>query len=669
MPDNPAQAQHTLVITVNDFHQSQNLFLSGTINNWDAADPKYQLSRINYFRWEITLRDLSSGEYAFKLTRGSAESVETTADGSSIPERVVRLQTDTTVLFSVEGWKDDQHNPDKFSDSARLNVALSRGFKYLNTNTDSSFKYALQTFGLSSNVSTNMKVHAINLQGDILVRLGNFGRALTLFREGLRMHMAERNQDSASIAHMYNEIGDVYWQMKDTAQAVQNYRLSMRWTPAYVYYHPLHEAICNRLCNMGRASLGRHELDSAKWYAVQSSAVGDKLSAITELFMGDISASEIAWNEAMDHYRVAVRLGIHHDRNLNVVFQAYQRIMQHFESNDQKDSAMIYAKRAFTTARTLQNDAFISTSGTTLAELFEKRGRYDSAIYYSKEVIRSASRQVNQEKERRTLDTYFSGIIKEQEATAERKNANARRVTYGLLAGIALLIVGGGLYRMRLMSGYERKMKEIEMRALRAQMNPHFIFNCLGSINRYIVKSDTRTASNYLTRFAKLIRLILDNSASDHISLDAEMQTLQLYLDMESLRFEGAFEFEMACDEDLSPDVMLPSMLIQPYVENAIWHGLLQKEVKGKLWVRFKKVNGHMLQAEIEDNGIGRKNAAILKSKGSVKKKSYGMQISSDRIKIINNLYKLNNSVSILDLFDEHGNAAGTKIILNIPVS
>jgi len=164
--------------------------------------------------------------------------------------------------------------------------------------------------------------------------------------------------------------------------------------------------------------------------------------------------------------------------------------------------------------------------------------------------------------------------------------------------------------------------------------------------------------------------LILDNSASDHISLDVEIQTLQLYLEMESLRFDRGFDYQIQVDEHLpSEAIQLPSMLIQPYVENAIWHGLLQKEEKGKLWIRFKKINGHILQAEIEDNGIGRRRAMELKSKSTVKQKSYGMQISSDRIQIINNLYKINNSVTVHDLTDETGMASGTKITLKIPVS
>lgn len=220
----------------------------------------------------------------------------------------------------------------------------------------------------------------------------------------------------------------------------------------------------------------------------------------------------------------------------------------------------------------------------------------------------------------------------------------------------------------RIKAEFDKKMSETEMRALRAQMNPHFIFNCLTSINRYIVKSDHKTASGYLTKFAKLIRMILDNSANDYISLDAEIQTLQLYMDMELLRFDDAFEYAIEKVETLDvSSIQIPSMLIQPYIENAIWHGLMHKETKGKLSVRFMHIQENILQVEIEDDGIGREKAKELRSKDVIKNKSYGMQISSDRIKLINNLYNIHTSVNIIDLADGHGNAAGTKIIIEIP--
>jgi len=665
------QAQHTLRIQVDEFLKADKIFLSGTINQWKPNDEQYQLKRINYFRSELTLQNLAPGKYAFKLTKGSIESVETTEDGHDLPERVIDLRSDTTVLFSVQGWKDHPRNSKYFTDSVRLAHALSMGFKYLNTNLDSSYKYALETFPLSSKVSDQMKAYATNLQGDVLLKLGNAEKALEIFKDGLRIRLASNNlADSGSTSFLYNQIGDAYWQMNDTVQALSNYHHAIRLTPSYNFFHPLHEAICNRLCNIGRVHLVHHQLDSAKWYASQSAKVGDKISAITDLFWGDIEMKQSNFEVALRYFHSAVRVGFHHDHNLNIVLQSYERISQIFQSRHQPDSALHYARNAFSIASLLHNNAAINSNGSVLATLFKDQHRFDSAFFYQQKVIESAEKQFSQEKERQALNIYFSEKIKEQEIASDKKEYNARLWLFILLGGLVLFALFAIRYRMKLKSGYDKKMKEIEMRALRAQMNPHFIFNCLGSINRYIVKSDTKTASNYLTKFAKLIRLILDNSASDHISLDSEIQTLQLYLDMESLRFDRGFDYEIEKGDNLEgTDIQLPSMLIQPYVENAIWHGLLQKEEKGKLWVRFKKINGHMLQAEIEDNGIGRQRAAELKSKSSVKHKSYGMQISSDRIQIINNLYKLNNSVTIHDLIDEKGEATGTKIILNIPVS
>jgi ligand-binding sensor domain-containing protein len=224
-------------------------------------------------------------------------------------------------------------------------------------------------------------------------------------------------------------------------------------------------------------------------------------------------------------------------------------------------------------------------------------------------------------------------------------------------------------HESRLTADFTRKLHETEMRALRAQMNPYFIFNCLNSINRYIVKSDNRTASGYLTKFAKLIRFILDNSASDAITLDKEIQTLQLYIEMEVLRFQHAFEYSIEVDENVQPEMIsIPSMLIQPYVENAIWHGLLHKETAdGKLFIRFYQLHSNLLLVEVEDNGIGRDKAKELKSKEVIKKKSYGMQISKDRISLINELYQMNATVQVEDLTNGR-EVSGTKVTIQIPV-
>jgi hypothetical protein len=215
----------------------------------------------------------------------------------------------------------------------------------------------------------------------------------------------------------------------------------------------------------------------------------------------------------------------------------------------------------------------------------------------------------------------------------------------------------------------QRKMTEVEMQALRAQMNPHFIFNCLNSINRYIVKSDQTTASLYLTKFAKLIRLILDNSNTKNVILTNELEALKLYIEMEALRFDKKFTYEIKVEGNLSTDsVEVPPLIIQPYVENAIWHGLLHKEKSGHLDIRLRLISDSVLQCTIEDNGIGRERAKELKSKTATSRKSLGMQLTENRLSLLNKHAELNASVEIIDMSNGNGEAAGTKVILKIPV-
>lgn len=215
----------------------------------------------------------------------------------------------------------------------------------------------------------------------------------------------------------------------------------------------------------------------------------------------------------------------------------------------------------------------------------------------------------------------------------------------------------------------QQKMTEVEMQALRAQMNPHFIFNCLNSINRYIVKSDQTTASLYLTKFAKLIRLILDNSNSKNVILTNEIEALKLYIEMEALRFDKKFTYEIKVESNLGTDtVELPPLIIQPYVENAIWHGLLHKEENGHLRIHVSMASDSMLQCTIEDNGIGREKAKVLKSKTATSRKSLGMQLTENRLNLLNKHAELNASVEIIDLQNGNSEALGTKVILKIPV-
>lgn len=220
-----------------------------------------------------------------------------------------------------------------------------------------------------------------------------------------------------------------------------------------------------------------------------------------------------------------------------------------------------------------------------------------------------------------------------------------------------------------LTSEFEQKIAETEITALRSQMNPHFIFNCLNSIKLYSLENDTESASNYLTKFSKLIRLVLDNSRSERLTLEKEIETLKLYIEMEIMRFKDKVQYELIVSPEIDQQyIEIPPLLIQPFVENAIWHGLMHKEFGGKVSILVNLTSENMLEIQIIDNGVGREKSAEYKSKTATKHKSFGMKVTNERIELINQIYKTKAKVEIEDLFDQNHIGIGTKVIILIPI-
>ena len=216
---------------------------------------------------------------------------------------------------------------------------------------------------------------------------------------------------------------------------------------------------------------------------------------------------------------------------------------------------------------------------------------------------------------------------------------------------------------------FEQKLADTEMTALRAQMNPHFIFNCLNSIKLYTLDNDADKASDYLTKFSRLIRLVLENSRSELVPLQNELEALQLYIELEAMRFKQKVQFSIHVSPEIDQRYLcIPPLLLQPYVENAIWHGLMHKSEGGTVSVEVSQPQDNLLHIEITDDGVGRERAAELKSKSAGKHKSFGMQVTADRIRMINQLYNIQTQAQIVDLVDSFGEACGTRVVLEIPV-
>jgi len=212
----------------------------------------------------------------------------------------------------------------------------------------------------------------------------------------------------------------------------------------------------------------------------------------------------------------------------------------------------------------------------------------------------------------------------------------------------------------------EKELFDIQQKALQLQMNPHFIFNSLNAIQSFVISSDTDKAIHYLSKFSQLMRLILTNSRETSIPIREEMKAVSYYMDIERLRFDNKFDYEITIDEDIDQEFMeIPPMIIQPFVENAILHGLIHSQKPGHIKLTLK-LQERFIFCIIEDNGVGRKKAMEIKEASGIIRKSRGMLITKERLEILNKQTQDQFAVNVIDLYDKDDKAAGTRVEINI---
>jgi ligand-binding sensor domain-containing protein len=240
-----------------------------------------------------------------------------------------------------------------------------------------------------------------------------------------------------------------------------------------------------------------------------------------------------------------------------------------------------------------------------------------------------------------------------------------RFLAIAAVAGIAYAFYKVRINRInkeaKLRSDYEIKLNELENSALRTQMNPHFIFNSLNTINSFINSNDRVQANQYISKFSKLVRLILDHSREKKIILKDELEVAELYMQLEQIRFENRFSFSIDPGNVDPTATEVPPLIIQPFVENAILHGLLPGDRAGILAITINR-RGELVQCSIEDNGIGRENAKKIKERSGYNRKSHGMEITLKRIELFNKDHGVKHDVRITDLYTPGGQPAGTRV-------
>jgi tetratricopeptide (TPR) repeat protein len=362
--------------------------------------------------------------------------------------------------------------------------------------------------------------------------------------------------------------------------------------------------------------------------------------------------------------------------NLAEVSKDRVAISKNLDAKGETKAAISEAEEAVRIATTINNPLTEANAFLSLAELYDRNGQTSKALSAYKKYSDAISRKDTQSESRlkekselirkqKEIEEYTKNVsIGQREETIEQATVVRQQlVIYGLLA-IILIIGFTSFFIYKNAQASKLANRLLALKSLRGQMNPHFIFNALNSVNQFISQQDERTANRFLSEFALLMRLVLENSQEDFIPLQKEQEILSLYLKLEHYRFRDKFDYEIKVDENVSPEaIQIPPMLIQPYIENAVWHGLRYKNEKGKLLLHFYRENGNLV-AEITDDGVGRQRSAELKTENQKKHNSTGLKNIEERLAIINKVYQLDYRVQIEDRRDN-----GTRVSVYIPVT
>lgn len=360
--------------------------------------------------------------------------------------------------------------------------------------------------------------------------------------------------------------------------------------------------------------------------------------------------------------------------------QNYKIGSAYFDKKDY-DNAIPYLEKSIKEANK-KEDLIVQKDATRkLSDVYYDAGDYKMALatykaytevvdelYIKKEQELSQAARFNRnitEKQNRITTLESDNKLSESlfQLTTER-NKRQELIIYSLVGGVLLLLVTAYfMYKYIKQQRFANNL--LALKSLRSQMNPHFIFNALNSVNSFIASNDERTANKYLSDFSQLMRAVLENSDEDFIPLDKEIKLLELYTKLEHFRFKDKFDYSITVDDSINIDeYQIPPMLLQPYVENAVWHGLRYKLEKGHLDISIRKKNNTEITITIADDGIGRQQSKALKTENQKKQNSKGMGNIKKRVAILNEMYKDKVDVSVDDFQDAVD--VGTKVVVTL---
>ena len=515
-------------------------------------------------------------------------------------------------------------------------------------------EYALQIN--EKNEQWNGVVATLNTIGIIYKRTGKYEQAIACYQKAIAVNDSfNLNRD---LTYILMNTGNSYGELKEYEKALNYYQQSLK-----VSYAANNEyGIASNLANSGSVYNQMKQYDKALDFHLQALRIWEKSPNKTKLATSLLETGQTyvklnRFSLAKKHLEEGLALA--QELNAKGLMQDGYRDFTELYANANDYKQAYEFEKLF---HAMKDSIF---SENNVKQINELQTKFETAEKDKQIVVLAGEKEIQAKEIQRqtTLKRSFIGGL----------------IAVVLLAGLVVLIFRQRLKNQKLLTAkneevkevnFKRQLSELEMKALRAQINPHFLFNCMNSINRMILNDESENASRYLTKFSKLVRSILENSEAPTVSLENELAMLESYIQLEALRFKGKINYQIVLDESIEPeDTYLPSMVLQPFVENAIWHGLMHKETedKGMITIAIREDEDRLL-CTIEDNGVGREKAQILREKSVLKSKSMGMKITEERLRLLSK-EQMEQLVRITDLKDAMDFARGTRVEINIPIS
>lgn len=506
----------------------------------------------------------------------------------------------------------------------------------------------------------------------------------------------ETLDDSAAIAHCYINIGISNMDLENYDKALEYYQKSL------TIYQKMgdEQRAGHALGNLGIIYKRKNDYERALDFYQQSLAInekhGFKMDARMDLNNIGVLYEELGdYKKALEFHNEAKEIADSLALPLYILTSKYNLARVAFKLGN-NENAIAAFDEILTAAKELNYKEIIKDTYDVLSDVYQKTGELQLALDSRKEYELWKDSLLNEnhlnqvkelelkyETEKKEKQIALLAQEKELQAKETQRQTTLKQASLGGLFAV-LLLAGLLIYTLRQRiktqkfvaakneevksARFQQQLSELEMKALRAQMNPHFIFNCINSINRMVLNGKGDGASRYLTKFAKLIRLMLENSENPTVSLEDELVMLEAYLQLESLRFKEKIRYEIVVDDTIDRETTcLPAMVLQPFIENAIWHGLMSKQGDGLIKITIQEEED-VLKCIIEDNGVGRERALALAESQVTKKKSMGLQITEERLKLLSK-ERLKELIRITDLKDSMNHALGTRVDVLIPIS